>query len=79
MLTGEALPSYEALAHYIAYIATGHAFTSIGQREDYWFGETNTIRFYLIYEPTLEFLGKQRVCVRWGACRSDRQSVPGDR
>ena len=56
MLTGENLPPYEALADYIAYTATGSAFISIGQREDYYFGETNTIRFYLIYEPTLEFL-----------------------
>ena len=26
------------------------------QQKDYYFGETKDIRFYLIYEPTLEFL-----------------------
>ena len=56
MLTGETLPTYEALADYIAYTATGNALTSISEREDYCFGETDAFRFYLIYEPTLEFL-----------------------
>ena len=56
MLTGENLPTYEALAHYIAYTATGGALTSIRKQKDYCFGETNNIRFYLIYEPTLTFL-----------------------
>ena len=56
MLTGETLPTYEALADYIAYTATGSALTSVVQQQDYCFGETNNLRFYLIYEPTLEFL-----------------------
>jgi len=56
MLTGENLPSYEALAHYIAYTATGNAFDAIAKQKDYCFGETHNTRFYLIYEPSLEFL-----------------------
>ena len=56
MLTGENLPTYEALADYIAYTATGNALSVITKQQDYYFGETNAIRFYLIYEPTLEFL-----------------------
>ena len=56
MLTGEILPAYEALADYIAYTATGNALTAISEQEDYCFGETDDIRFYLIYEPTLQFL-----------------------
>lgn len=56
MLTGETLPTYEALADYIAYTATGNALTSIAEQADYCFGETDDIRFYLIYEPTLQFL-----------------------
>ena len=56
MLTGEALPTYEALADYIAYTATGSALTSVAKRKDYCFGETDNIRLYLIYEPTLQFL-----------------------
>ena len=56
MLTGEILPTYEALADYIAYTATGGALTSVAKQKDYFFGETKDIRFHLIYEPALEFL-----------------------
>ena len=56
MLTGENLPTYEALADYIAYTATGNALTSVAKQQNYLFGETDNIRFYLIYEPTLQFL-----------------------
>ena len=56
MLTGENLPTYETLADYIAYTAIGSALTAAGKQEDYYFGETNDIRFYLIYEPSLDFL-----------------------
>ena len=56
MLSGETLPSYETLANYIAYVATGSALDVVTLREDFFFGETEAIRFYLIYEPNLEFL-----------------------
>ncbi len=56
MLTGEALPSYEDLAHYITYTAIGKALPSVAKQQDYCFGETDNIRFYLIYEPALAFL-----------------------
>ncbi|MCG9129831.1 site-specific DNA-methyltransferase [Candidatus Poribacteria bacterium] len=56
MLTGDTLPTYETLANYIAYTATGRKLEVKTQSEDYCFGETKDIRFYLIYEPTLEFL-----------------------
>ena len=56
MLTGENLPTYETLADYIAYTATGRALTAARKQDDYYFGETKDIRFYLIYEPSLDFL-----------------------
>ena len=57
MLTGETLPDYEMVANYIAYVATGNReFTPIKKCKDYCFGETESILFYLIYEPTLEFM-----------------------
>ncbi len=56
MLTGDTLPTYETLARYIAWTATGSKLEVKPQQEDYCFGETKDIRFYLIYEPTLEFL-----------------------
>lgn len=60
LLTGEALPAYETLAGYIAYVATGSSFKDIARRADYFFGETDTLLFYLIYEPSLEFLESNR-------------------
>ena len=56
MLTGENLPTYETLADYIAYTATGRALAFTRKGEDYYFGETSDTRFYLIYEPSLDFL-----------------------
>ena len=56
MLSGETLPAYETLANYIAYVATGSALDVVTLREDFFFGETEAICFYLIYEPNLEFL-----------------------
>ena len=107
MLTGETLPTYENLASYIAYVATGSSLASVKQepvairrsqptaavepepvamgraqptdtghrdregsptgQEDYFFGETETLRFYLIYEPDLAFL------------ESDAAALDGDR
>ena len=56
MLTGEKLPTYEALASYIIATATGKALPEIVKQPDCFFGEIEGIRFYLIYEPTTEFL-----------------------
>ena len=56
MLTGEKLPTYETLASYIVATATGKALPEIVKQPDFFFGEIEGIRFYLIYEPTIEFL-----------------------
>ena len=56
MLTGEKLPTYETLASYIVATATGKALPEIVKQPDDSFGEIEGIRFYLIYEPTTEFL-----------------------
>ena len=56
LLTGDTLPAYETLAGYITYVATGSSLKDIVCRADYFFGETDTLLFYLIYEPSLKFL-----------------------
>lgn len=56
MLTGKKLPTYESLASYIVATAMGTALPEIVKHPDYFFGEIEGIRFYLIYEPTTEFL-----------------------
>ncbi len=60
LLTGDTLPAYETLADYIAYAATGSSLEDIECRADYFFGETDAHLFYLIYEPSLEFLESNR-------------------
>ena len=56
MLTGEKLPTYETLASYIVATATGQVLPEIVKQPDDSFGEIEGIVFYLIYEPTTEFL-----------------------
>ncbi len=56
MLTGEKLPTYETLASYIVATATGQVLPEIVKQPDSSFGEIEGIVFYLIYEPTTEFL-----------------------
>ena len=59
MLTGEALPSYESLAAYLLYIASG---VSIGsnalgpKNDDGLFHSGYGIDYYLLYKPDLEYL-----------------------
>lgn len=57
ILTGEALPTYEALARYVFYTATGKSLEgSIKEKPDYFIGETDLYQIYLIYQPDISFL-----------------------
>ena len=70
MLTGAALPSYETLARYAAYTATGGQSPDKIRKErgqNGFFYETENRLFYLIYEPDLSFLQSSK-----SALNSDR-------
>ena len=56
MLTGEKLPTYEAFASDLIATAMGKALPEIVKQLDYFFGEIEDIRFYLIDEPETDFL-----------------------
>ena len=59
MITGESLPSYEALARIAAYTATGGKAPNKIRKDrgpDGFFYETEKRLFYLIYKPDLQFL-----------------------
>ena len=59
MLTGGALPSYESLAAYLIYIASGVSIgpNALGQKnDDGLFHSSNGIDYYLLYKPDLEYL-----------------------
>ena len=69
MLSGENLPNWDTLAHHLIYTATGQSPNKIRKTKniDDFFHETQDRLYYLIYEPTLEFL------------RSNQSAVDSDR
>tara|TARA_B110001450_G_C17665238_1_gene499248 strand:- start:2747 stop:4555 length:1809 start_codon:yes stop_codon:yes gene_type:complete len=57
ILTGENLPSYNALAQYVFYTATGKSLiTDVNKQPDYLVGETDLFEIYLIYKDDLSYL-----------------------
>ncbi|HEV58978.1 MAG TPA: site-specific DNA-methyltransferase [Phycisphaerales bacterium] len=57
ILSGEDLPSYEDLARYIFYTATGEEFDPAKVNEEkHFIGETEQYRVYLFYKPDLDYL-----------------------
>jgi adenine-specific DNA-methyltransferase len=57
ILTGESLPSYNALAQYVFYTATGKSLNQdIKEQPDYFVGETELFEIYLIYKDDLAYL-----------------------
>lgn len=59
MLTGETLPEYHALASYLLHTASGISATEAElqrQSEDGLFYTSNTHDYYLLYEPSAEYL-----------------------
>ena len=57
MLTGKSLPSYPDLAAYVLYTASGIKVSKeLKKRGNWLFHSTDTIDYYLIYEPNAKFL-----------------------
>lgn len=57
ILTGEALPAYDALAKYVFYTATGKSLDgAVKEKPDYYVGETDLYEVYLVYKPDMAFL-----------------------
>lgn len=57
LLTGESLPSFEALARYVFYTATGQSLDTVAKpRADGFIGETELFRLHLFYKPEKEWL-----------------------
>lgn len=60
LLRGENVPSYEALARYVFYTATGKTLGDLPKlRRDWFIGETDIYTVHLIYQPDREFLRSQ--------------------
>jgi len=57
ILTGKILPSYEELARYIFYTATGQEFSEKKiNRKTNFIGETEHYELYMLYEPNIDWL-----------------------
>jgi len=57
LLTGEAMPSYDALARYVFYTATGQSLETVAKASaDGFIGETGLFRIHLFYRPVSEWL-----------------------
>jgi adenine-specific DNA-methyltransferase len=57
LLTGKGLPSFEALARYVFYTATGQSLEKVGKpAPDGFIGETDLFRVHLFYQPDREWL-----------------------
>jgi adenine-specific DNA-methyltransferase len=57
IITGESLPDYGALAHYVFYTATGKSLDGeVKEKPDFYVGETDLYEVYLIYTPDVAFL-----------------------
>ena len=57
LLTGKGLPSFEALARYVFYTATGQSLAKVGEpAPDGFIGETDLFRVHLFYQPDREWL-----------------------
>jgi adenine-specific DNA-methyltransferase len=57
LLTGEGLPSFESLAHYVFYTVTGRSLDQVSKPSgDGFIGETGLFRVHLFYQPDKEWL-----------------------
>lgn len=59
LLKGEKLPSYDDLARYAFYTATGQTLDKVKHGADFLVGETANYRVHVIYEPDTHFLRSQ--------------------
>jgi adenine-specific DNA-methyltransferase len=57
LLTGNDMPSFESLARYVFYTATGHSLHSVAKASvDGFIGETDFFRIHLFYQPDQTWL-----------------------
>lgn len=59
LLKGEKLPSYDELARYAFYTATGQTLEKVKHGADFLVGETLNYRVHVIYQPDTHFLRSQ--------------------
>jgi adenine-specific DNA-methyltransferase len=64
ILTGKALPSYEAIGAWLFHTATGEPLNASGIRKKKWYlGESSAYHVWLVYEPDLDFLKSNKAAL----------------
>ena len=83
MLTGESLPSAEALGALLFHMATNEALPVAGAAEEVagcrYLGESASFHVWLIYQPTLEFLTSREAALTLSRARALAEAKPGKR
>ena len=83
MLTGEALPSYPALAAYLLHTASGISAGAVALGSPATatssFTTNGATAYYLLYEPDLDWLGGNEGILNGGACQANKRRQPWKR
>jgi adenine-specific DNA-methyltransferase len=67
ILTGETLPSYEAIGAWLFHTATGEAFDPAKMREgESYLGESSAYHVWLVYKPDLDYLKSGQAALTMG-------------
>jgi adenine-specific DNA-methyltransferase len=64
ILTGKALPAYDAIGAWLFHTATGESLNTSKVRKSAWFlGESSAYHVWLVYKPDLEFLKSNKAAL----------------
>lgn len=77
LLTGEDMPSFEALARYVFYTATGQSIEAVGKPSvDGFVGETDLFRVHLFYQPNKEWLRSNEAALNFDKVKAITENNP---
>ena len=76
LLTGEGLPSFETLAHYVFYTATGQALETVAKPDvDGFVGETDLFRVHLFYQSDALWLRSNEAALNAAGLTLSRKGI----
>lgn len=77
LLTGDDMPSFEALARYVFYTATGQSIETVGKPSvDGFVGETDLFRIHLFYQPNKEWLRSNEAALNFDKVKVITENNP---
>jgi adenine-specific DNA-methyltransferase len=79
LLKGEKLPSYDEIARYAFYTATGQTLDKVKHGADFLIGETANYRVHVIYQPDTRFLRSQESALNMPLAERISKAVDGSK